>query len=195
MTATSAAEPERRADARRNIAAILDSAQACLAGDPDASVGEIAKAAGVGRVTLYGHFGSRAALVDATFARVLAEADQTLEAVDLAGDPRDALARLIGSSWQIVDRCRALLAAAQRELPPERVRELHDPPMRRVHELLARGRTEGAFRSDLPDTWMVATFYGVMHTAADEITAGRLEGHDASDILTATLLSAFAPVG
>jgi TetR/AcrR family transcriptional repressor of mexCD-oprJ operon len=42
----------RRADARKNIAAILEAATACLAKDPDVSINEIAKAAGVGRVTL-----------------------------------------------------------------------------------------------------------------------------------------------
>ncbi|MDN5859903.1 MAG: TetR/AcrR family transcriptional regulator [Pseudonocardia sp.] len=195
MAATSAAaEPERRADARRNIAAILDAAQARLSSNPDASTGEIAKTAGVGRVTLYGHFGSRAELVDATFARVLAEADQALDAVDLTGDPRAALARLIGSSWRIIDRSRALLAAAQRALPAERIHELHDRPMRRVHALLERGRAEGVFRTDLPATWLVATFYSVMHAAADEITAGRLDGADAGDLLATTLLPAFAPI-
>ena len=56
---------ERRADARRNIAAILDAALLCLARDPDASIADIAQAAGVGRVTLYGHFKSRADLIDA----------------------------------------------------------------------------------------------------------------------------------
>ncbi|MBP2367407.1 TetR/AcrR family transcriptional regulator [Pseudonocardia parietis] len=184
---------ERRADARRNITAILDAAQACLSSNPDVSIGEIAKAAGVGRVTLYGHFGSRAELVDATFARVLVEADQTLDAVDLDGDPRDALARLISSSWRIVNRFRTLLLAAQRALPDERVRELHDGPMRRVHELLERGRAERVFRTDLPDTWMVATFYSIMHAAADEIAAGRLDAQDAGDLLVTTLLATFAP--
>ncbi len=195
MAATSGAAAQgRRADARRNIAAILDSAQACLSRNPDASIGEIATAAGVGRVTLYGHFGSRADLIDATFARTLAEADQALDTVDLAGDPRAALARLIDSSWRVIDRSRALLAAAQRALPAERIRELHDRPMRRVHDLLERGRTEGVFRTDLPPTWMVATFYSVMHAAADEITAGRLDGQDAGDLLATTLLSAFTRV-
>ena len=54
MTETIAAG--RRADARRNIAKILDAAVARLSEDPAASVGSVAEAAGVGRVTLYGHF-------------------------------------------------------------------------------------------------------------------------------------------
>lgn len=54
----------QRADARRNTASILDAAVLCLTRNPDASVAEIAKAASVGRVTLYGHFKTRAELVD-----------------------------------------------------------------------------------------------------------------------------------
>jgi len=183
----------RRADARRNIAAILDSAEECLAADPDASIGEIAAAAGVGRVTLYGHFSSRSALVDSAFARAVARADDTLEAVDLTGDPAQALARLIRSSWTVINQSRALLLAAQRALPPERIRELHEEPMRRVQELLARGRAEGAFRTDLPESWMVATFYSLMHAAAEEIGAGRLDGQDAGHLLATTILAAFGP--
>ena len=58
---TTAAKPRRpkRSDALRNIEAILEAATTCLARDPDASVNSIAQAAGVGRVTLYGHFESR----------------------------------------------------------------------------------------------------------------------------------------
>ncbi|QCW80753.1 helix-turn-helix transcriptional regulator [Streptomyces sp. S6] len=54
--------PARRADAQQNLEKILDAAVDRLTQDPDASVIEIARAAGVGRVTLYGHFPSRDAL-------------------------------------------------------------------------------------------------------------------------------------
>lgn len=183
----------RRADARRNITAILDAALVCLSRDPDASIGDIAKAAGVGRVTLYGHFPSRAELVDAVFARTIQQADQALTAVDTAGDPRHALTSLIASSWQIIARFRALLAAAERELPAERVRAHHDRPMRRVVELISRGQHEGAFRGDLPASWLAMVLYSLLHSAADEITAGRLSEDDAPRMITATLLSAYAP--
>jgi TetR/AcrR family transcriptional regulator, mexCD-oprJ operon repressor len=185
----------RRADARRNVAAILDAALACLIRDPDASVGDIAAAAGVGRVTLYGHFPSRAELVDAVFARVVAEADEALGAVDLTGDPRQALTRLVASSWQIVNRHRMLLRAAQHGLGPARIRDHHERPLRRVGRLVARGRREGAFRTDLPAAWLVATFYSVIHGAADEIAAGRLADRDAGRAISATLLAALTPPG
>ena len=55
---TRPARPQR-ADARRNVAAILDAAVLCLTRNPDASIADIAEAAGVGRVTVYGHFKTR----------------------------------------------------------------------------------------------------------------------------------------
>src|SRR5215831_14312962 len=92
----------QRADARRNIAAILDAATDCLARDPEMSIAGIAAAAGVGRITLYGHFKTRADLVDAVLARTVERADAILDATDTSGDPTQALARLVASSWQIV---------------------------------------------------------------------------------------------
>lgn len=185
----------KRADAQRNIEAILDAALDCLARNPEASIGEIAQAAGVGRVTLYGHFSSRAELVDAAFVRAIEGGEQTLGAVDLSGDPRKALARLIESSWELVDRFRALLIAAQAVLPPGRIRALHADPMVRVNKLVERGQTEGVFRTDLPASWLVGTMHNVMHGAADEIAAGRLDPADAARQITATLFAAFTPPG
>src|SRR5215472_9528755 len=70
----------QRADARRNVAAILDAATDCLARDPEMSIAGIAAAAGVGRITLYGHFSTRAELVDAVLARTIEHADAILDA-------------------------------------------------------------------------------------------------------------------
>lgn len=185
----------KRADAQRNIAAILDAAVTTLGRDPEASVSEIAQAAGVGRVTLYGHFPNRADLVDAALAKAIADGHAALDEVDLAGDPRAALARLISSSWLLVNRSRALLLAAQGALPPGRIRDLHAGPAERVERLVERGRLEGAFRTDLPTSWLVSVLHSVMHSAADEINAGRLTAGDAAAYITATVLAAFTPPG
>ena len=185
----------KRADAQRNIAAILDAATECLSRDPAASTSEIAKAAGVGRVTLYGHFPSRAELVDAVFVHAIEGGEETLGQVDLTGDPRAALTRLIESSWHLVDRNRSLLIEAQDALPPGRVRELHADPMARVVRLMERGRSEGVFRTDLPTSWLVSVMHNVMHGAADEINGGRITPDKAAGYITATLLAAYTPPG
>ncbi|TCO44073.1 TetR family transcriptional regulator [Kribbella antiqua] len=186
---------EKRADAQRNIAAIVDAAIDCLSRDPNASTSEIAKAAGVGRVTLYGHFPSRADLLDAVFLHAIEGGEAALGQVDLTGDPREALTRLIESSWHLVDRFRSLLVAAQDALPPGRIRELHADPMVRVERLIERGRAEGVFRTDLPTSWLVGAMHSVMHGAADEINANRLTPDKAATYITATVLAAFTPPG
>src|SRR5690348_9184640 len=79
------------------------------AADPAASIAQVVRAAGVGRVTLYGHFATRADLIDAVFDRTIAQAEAALEALDLTGDPAQALVRLVDSFWRMVDRFRSLL--------------------------------------------------------------------------------------
>jgi TetR/AcrR family transcriptional regulator, mexCD-oprJ operon repressor len=181
----------KRADARRNIAAILDAATICLAAEPDCSVGDIAAAAGVGRVTLYGHFESRAALVDAVVTRAVADTDAALDAIDLDGDPRQALARLIRATWQLTDRFGSLVVAAERVLSPERMYEVHAGPMQRVQRLIARGQREGAFRGDLPDAWLFASLHGLIHAAAMAVASGELSTQDAPEFINATVQAAF----
>jgi AcrR family transcriptional regulator len=185
----------QRSDARRNIEAILDTSTACLQRNPDAGMGEIAAEAGLGRVTLYGHFKTRAELVDAVLTRTVTEADQTLEGLDLTGDPVLALAALTSKSWIVVNRFRGVMSAAQRELPADRIRDSHDRIMARVQALIEHGRQTGAFRSDLPTEWLVATAINLMHAAADEVTSGRLDESEAGLYLVATILSAYTPSG
>jgi TetR/AcrR family transcriptional regulator, mexCD-oprJ operon repressor len=181
----------RRADAERSIAAIVDAAFDCLCEDSDVSMTAIAHAAGVGRVTLYTHFPTREALVAAVARRAVAQAAAAWDAESPdKGGAREALARLAVLGWRVLDRCRRLAAAAARDLPPDRLREVHDLVLDRVERLIARGQDEGAFRSDVPRAWLVATIYSLMHAAAQEVDAGRLSAAEAGVALETTLLAA-----
>lgn len=183
----------QRADAQRNRIAILAATPVALRNNPDASVADIAAEAGVGRMTLYGHFTTRAELIEAAVVESLERGDAVLAEVPLDGDPAEAFARLIASSWSLVDQSRALLAAAQKELSAARIRELHQKAEARMRGLLERGRREGAFRGDLPVSWLLATTHTVMNAAAEEISAGRLDPEDAARFIDAVLQPAFAP--
>jgi AcrR family transcriptional regulator len=187
------ARPRRRADAERNIARIVSAARMTLSGNPEATIDDIAKAAGVGRMTLYGHFPSRAALVEAAMVDALRAGEETLSAIDLTGDARDAVTRLLESSWFLVAESTALLAAAQNTLSAARIRELHAGPAQRVDELLVRGQAQGVFRTDLPVTWLVGVVHHVLHGTAEEIRAGRVQAEDAARMIVATVQSMLAP--
>ena len=113
------------------------------------------------------------------------------DATDTSGDPAGALARLVASSWQLVHQFRNILLAAQRELPAERIRGVHDRILRRVQSLIEQGQRAGTFRRDMPQQWLITTTYSLMHAAAEDAAAGRLDADDAAGLITATLLAAF----
>lgn len=184
----------RRADAERNREAILHAASRCLGANPRASMAEIASEAGVGRVTMYGHFSSRGEVIEAAFVRAMDRADSTLSGLDLEGDPFAALERLVVASWRIVGESRLVLQAAEEELGPDVVRQHHAEPLDRVRRLVRRGRRSGVFRKDLPEDWLIACYYAVLHGAAEESRSGRLADTQADRVVMRTINSLFRPV-
>lgn len=181
----------QRADAQRNRVKILAAALTAIGKNPDASVADIAAEAGVGRMTLYGHFKTRPELIEAALVDSLDRAEDVLSQVPLDGDPREAFSRLIASSWVLLDQSRALLATAQKELPAARIRELHEKAEARMRSLLERGQQDGTFRADLPVSWLLTTTHVVMNGAAEEVRATRLDPDEAPWFIDAILLPAF----
>src|ERR671929_2171950 len=91
---TKASARKRRADAERNIQAIIEAALAALATDPDVSMAEIARRAGVVRATIYMHFPTREALLDAVMEHAVdLVAQATRQAEPERGEPKEALER------------------------------------------------------------------------------------------------------
>ncbi|QLE74060.1 TetR/AcrR family transcriptional regulator [Streptomyces rectiverticillatus] len=138
-----------RADANRRR--IMDIALAELLRDPDASMDQIARAAGVVRRTVYGHFPSREALMsalvdDAANSVEIAQAE-ALRDVD---DPAQALARSMLAAWEIADGYRLLISMAQRSVTVEGIHRRLEPVRRECAAMLQRGLDEGRFASPLP---------------------------------------------
>ena len=95
----------RRADAEQNITAILQAATKVLTSQPEASVEDVARAAGVTRQTVYAHFASREALLNAVIEQAMAEASAAFEAAGLENAaPAEALIRLLDVGWQVSAR-------------------------------------------------------------------------------------------
>lgn len=182
----------QRADAQRNRAAILAATPIALRKNPDASIADIAVEAGIGRMTLYGHFKSRAELLDAALVDGLERAEAVLSTVDLGGDPAAALARLIESSWSLLDQVSGLLVVAQKEVPAHRIRQMHEKAEARMRGVFERGQAEGVFRDDFPVDWLLAVTHATMNAAAAESNTGRLSATDAPRYIGETLLRGFS---
>lgn len=184
---------QRRADAQRNIDKILAAGLSLYSSRAGVSVAEVAEAAGVGRVTLYGHFPSRTELAKAIMERAFEETEAAWQGVDTGGPAGAALERVLREQWYLMERNRNLRDNIIGDVSPQWLRARHDPIMRRIEDLITRGQDEGAFRTDLPLSWMLTALYSLVHAAADEITAGRLTTELAPEILVASLRSLYRP--
>lgn len=169
----------RRSDARRSIDAILNAARLVLGRRYDASMEDIAAAAGITRQTVYAHFPSRDALVAALIEAAAAEYAALLDAADLdTAPPADALTRFLDAGWRFLDRHPLLLnTAAARNARPENDPHEFVPP--RLERLIQRGQDTGEFDASLPASWLATAVLGLQHTAADEIAGGRLAAPEA----------------
>jgi AcrR family transcriptional regulator len=183
--------PRRRADAERSIARILDAAIEALAGDQEASMADIARGAGVVRATIYVHFPTREALIDAVTDRALAEAAQAIAAAEPdRGDPVEALVRVVRSTWRTLGRYHALVAINTRESGPAELHAKHEPVLAALEPLIARGQRDGAFRADVPAAWHLSMLLALMHAASGELQAGRVSAAEAEPALVGSIAGA-----
>jgi AcrR family transcriptional regulator len=183
----------RRADAERSVTAILDAGLEALASDPDSSMSEIARRAGVVRATIYVHFPTRTALLDAVMEHAI---DQVVEAMNRAeparGRPAEALERVLLATWRELARFHGLLALNTARLSAEELHRRHVPMLDQLEPLIERGQREGAFRSDLPIAWHLAVIRAIVHAASASIEGGRLEESEAEAAMLTTALAAVA---
>jgi len=186
------ARDHRRATAQRNEAAILDAVERLLERNEQVTMSAVATEAGVSRQTLYVHFADRERLLSAVVKRAVGRWVAATERVaPERGPAADALGRLIEVGWQEISRSSSIARVASSELDPERVRKAHDAGVDLVRRLVRRGRREGSFRTDVPVEWLVSAFFGLIHTARDDVTAGRLSAGAALRALSRTIPDLF----
>jgi AcrR family transcriptional regulator len=176
----------RRADARRSAAGVLAAAVDLFGRRPDASMDEVATAAGVARQTVYAHYPSRDALVAAVVEHLTAESAAALDAVDLTtGSALDALGRWAEAAWSVIDRYPVLLA-----LP---MQADHAPVTRRLEELVGRGRRAGEIEGTMPASWLVTAIVALGHAAGEDVAAGRRTRSEAGRLFVTTVTRLAAP--
>ena len=181
---------QRRADAERSIARILDASVEALAGDPDASMAEIARQAGVVRATIYVHFPTREALIEAVTDRAIAEATEVIAAAEPdRGEAAEALRRVVTGAWRTLGRYHALIAINTR-LPQAELHRRHQPVIAALVPLIERGQRAGTFRADVPAAWHLSMLLALIHAASAEVKPGRVPAAQIESALVATVLGA-----
>ncbi|MFD8235861.1 TetR/AcrR family transcriptional regulator [Streptomyces sp. NPDC059696] len=178
-----------RADANRRR--ILDVALAELLRDPDASMDQIARAAGVVRRTVYGHFPSREALIST----LVDEAVEALSAAHAAGredvrEPAEAVARSVLAVWEIADRYRLLVALAQRTVTMQGIRERLAPVREESVGLLQRGLDDEVFSSPLPAPALAYVHEQMLFAVMEAVNDGLLAAQEAGRCAAVTVLTA-----
>jgi AcrR family transcriptional regulator len=181
----------RRVDAEQNVTTILRAATKVLSTQPEASVEDIARAAGVSRQTVYAHFASREALLNAVIEQATAEVTAAFEAAGLdEAPPAEALIRLLNAGWQVSARYPFLWKNMPAVSPDEDL-DRHGPVVERLHEIVRRGQESGDFDRRVSATWLIAAGMAIGRAAEDEVKAGRMTIEDATSAVHLSFLRLF----
>ena len=179
-----------RADAERNVERIVDAAVDALGDDDEVSMAAIAARAGVARATLYAHFPTREALLEAVTRQAFAQVTAVIAASEPdRGEPAAALARVIGATWRTLGRYHALIGDQRRPGPRRPARAPRVGPRGARAALPARTggrRVPGRGARRLAPLDVMA----LVHAASGELRAGRLPEADAEAIVVGTVLGA-----
>ena len=144
----------------------------------------IAEAAGVTRQTVYAHFPSRDALLNAVVDELTRETLHEIDALDLDNGPAlDKVIDLIDLSWREFEQHPLLLQLPQSAGPDER----HGPVIERLERLIRRGQRAGEVTSDLPAPWLVSALIALGHTAGESAATNQLPPKKASAALRTTI--------
>jgi AcrR family transcriptional regulator len=161
-----------RADAERNRARLLEAAKEAFAsGETPVTLEQVARAAGVGIGTLYRHFPTREALVEALYRKELADLCRAADGLLAARSPERALrdwmdlfADYVAAKREMADALRAVFAAGA-----VTVSQAREELTVAAATMLDAGVADGTLRDDVRPEDIVAMVVGAF-------TATSLEG-------------------
>ncbi|WP_118082836.1 TetR/AcrR family transcriptional regulator [Streptomyces sp. CC0208] len=142
--------PVRRRDARRNRELLVEAAHEVFTEQGlEAPLDVIARRAGVGNATLYRHFPSRAALVDAVFRDPLTGTMAAGEQARAATDPWEGLVGYLEAVFAVLATDRGTNDLMTTHLEGvESLQAVHAHNRATMDLLLRRGHEEGSIRAD-----------------------------------------------
>jgi AcrR family transcriptional regulator len=142
-------ERSPRRDATLNRAALVEAAQTLFARDPHASIDAIARAAGLSRRAVYGHFTDRDELVRELITTGAERFNAIAAQADASGDVPLALARLTARLWSEAAHVQVAAALALDDAHVEHTAAVLAPLRRRLVDLVRAGQDAGSLRTDI----------------------------------------------
>jgi AcrR family transcriptional regulator len=160
---------------------ILNVALEVLGQNPDASMGDIASAAGVVRRTVYGHFPTRADLIRSLTQQAVNEITAVLTEANASDGAAEAVwVDFVAGLWPLTDRYRVLLALRRGEYGEE-IHSLLGPVDGILADLVQRGQDSEAFGRHLPADILSQLAYTAVFTIADNnLSKGTLSARAAT---------------
>lgn len=189
MSELTAASRRRRADAERSIEAVLDAATRVLGERPDASMDDVAKAAGVSRQTVYAHFASRDALIGSLYDRMTRRVVAAIDAARLdEGPAAEALVRFLQIGWDAFEGEPFVLQVAVPPGSADEELDRHQPVLGELERLIRRGQRAGEFDRKLSVAWLISATMALGHAAGEEVRAGRMSTRQAFTAMRRSIL-------
>lgn len=151
------ASAPRPALQQRVAAAILDGAARLFAVDGQASMNDVAAAAGVARATVYRYFPNRQSLLDELARAALADADARLVSARIDEvAPEEGVARAVRA---LVDVGDPFVLLARERSDPDRFERSVIQPLRQLFE---RGQAAGDLRLDISSSRLTESLIGLI---------------------------------
>lgn len=171
--------------------AIVEAAFDLLSANPGASLGDIARHAGVGRATLHRQFASRDELISAL-------AHQALDELNTAADQAAEGAETYLEAFE--RGLKAIIPLANRQLLLDHENPERDPSVAAAYrasrdQLIAdikAAQDAGEIRADQPPIWIATLFDGVTYAAWSLIREEELTQTQASQLAWESLLKGIA---
>jgi AcrR family transcriptional regulator len=165
-----------RADARRNRERLLAAATAAFAAGSAVPLESIARAAGVGIGTLYRHFPTREALVEAVYRAELAEVSASAAELLTRHRPVDALRRWMDRYASFVAAKRGMAEslcaiALSGAIEPSETRA---SIVGAVRLMLDAGADDGSLRDDVSADDVVTSLLGILLASGSREQSGRM---------------------
>ena len=179
----------RRSDALANREALIEAGIRVFSDDPDAGLARVAEEAGVSRRTLYGHFRSRAELIEALAAHVAERLVALVAQVPDDPDPIVTLARTVRVIGRDLVTYRRLGRLALSEGADRSVHAHARAGSDRLRALVARAHQEALIDTALPVSVHYSLSNAAVQAVFEALIAGDLSQAEAPEVAVRAVLN------